>query len=190
MKSIAELKYFESALGDNPTLIAGAIFTGLNDVPAGDGSDDRDGRQITQTKAMYRGVITLPSTSDPTQTHDIVRIIMVMDQAPAIDPIVSGAGGILETASVQGFKEMGESSRFKTVMDKTYEIRSTVGAYDGTNDQFGETSIFVEFYKDMNEKVIFDSSGDPSTNAMTGLIISENGLATVSGITRIRFLDI
>ncbi len=183
-----ELKFHDVAsLTVLPVPTGGIVRSSIVQIAQGITETTRIGRKCVIHNVAYRFTITIPSTADPTQTNDVVRIIIYQDKQ------TNGTGAIptdiLRTAAYRSFNNLSNKGRFRTLMDRFYDLNCAAGV-DGF---FGDTSVTDSIFKKLNIPMEFESSpGTLSTiksNNIGILFISLNGLCNILSSTRVRFSD-
>ncbi len=191
-----ERKFFNT-IDTNTTIgVAGTITnTSLFLIPQGVTESTRLGRKCTVVAISAHGQITLPTSSAPASTADRFRIIMYLDKqangaaATAVLIMDDNAG---TGVTIDGYRNLENSQRFRILLDKTWAINSTAGSYDGTNDQFGEKQINFNFHKNCNIPVEYSAVAGAITelksNNVGVLCISGGGLVGYKAEYRVRFV--
>ena len=120
------------------------------------------------TKIDIRGYYRLGTTSVLSETSDVVRFIVYQDKQ------TNGASAsvlnLLETADILSFRNLENKDRFKVLVDDYCEIHHEAGAYDGTNDQFGNMHKSFYFSKKVQIPLEFSSS-TPSEQILHPIIL-------------------
>ncbi len=191
--STHEYKFVSTSIDDAVIATGGTVQTQLFTIAQGDGRGNREGRKITLTSIQCRFILSLPPTNMHTETSELMRIIILHDkQANGALPAVLD---ILLTAGVQSFKNLEQTQRFRTLLDRTMTVTSQTGAWDGTNPEFGEDIIFFDWYKKLNIPIMYDNSlttGVIATivsNNIVALYISRTGIGAIEGQFQFRYLD-
>lgn len=163
--------------------VATGVLTLLNLCAQGVTAVTRLGRRITMKSLFIRGVIELAAT---TTGYGPWRILVVYDkQANAAAPT---ATDILAADAYQSFNNLGNSKRFQTLIDKTYDCVGTAGPQ----------SLDVKLYKKLNHGVEFNAgSAGTIADIQTGSIyalVYHTGTYAVAAPTfnvwsRVRFSD-
>ncbi len=162
-----------------------------NGIAQGVTESTRVGRKCTVKKIMWRYTLALPATSTPGSTTECVRIILYLDKQ--CNGATATVTGIMEADDYQSFLNLANSGRFRILMDRTHKLVSKSGAYDGTNDQFGEDWLNGTFFKNCNIPIEFDSTTGAITEVRSNnigvLLLSANGFAAFNSNMRLRFSD-
>ncbi len=191
----AELKFHDIVI-DDASIDAGVTVAedSCNVIAQGTTESTRLGRKITIKSINWRFDITgtvRPNTAAP--TGDIVRVILYLDKQT--NGAAAVALDILETADYQSFNNLANKSRFRTLMDRTYQLNvlSATGA-DATAEWKVE-SIQDSFFKKCNIVIEYDNSGTDGaitsqrSNNIGVLTISKNGVAGFLSQMRLRYSD-
>ncbi len=186
-----EFKFFNSAINDAVVANTGAVQNQMFTLAQGDTDTTRDGKKVIVTSLNARFIISLPITDVNAQTADLVRIIIVHDkQANGALPAVLD---ILFTADIQSFKNLDNTHRFRTLLDKTISIASMSGAYNGTTSKFGENFKAFQWFRKLNMPIIYNDTagtiGDIVSNNIVMMYISESGNAGCQAQMQIRYMD-
>lgn len=182
-----ELKFFDKTLGNTIVTTGGIVEATVNDVVQGVASDDRVGRKCTIRILDVRGQLTLPETTDRADTADRVRLVWFVDKQ--CNGVIATVLELLETASLDSFRNMPNEGRFDFLSDCTYDLNATCGGPLA----FGKLIKGFEFNCEMTLPIEFQgNSGLLETirsNNIGFLMISRLGLASLTWHSRIRFTD-
>ncbi len=186
-----EYKFADEEKNDSVVLSGGEVQNQIFVVPTGDTDQSRDGKKITITSIFIRFQFTLPSNLSFGDTFDTLRVILLIDkQANGALPAVSQ---ILESPDIQGFRNLDETHRFRTLLDRTWNVVSKSGAFNGSVTHFGGDIINYQFYKKLNLPILYnDDSGLIATitsNNIVMMFISNSQLGGIKSNIRIRYLD-
>ncbi len=186
-----ELKFHDVDLDDAVVAAGGGITETINIIAQGVTETTRVGRLAIIRQIGWRYNILLPSTSTPGDTSDAVRVIMYVDKQA--NKLTAAVTGILESADWQSFNNLANRNRFRILLDRTHQLVSKSGAWDGTNDQFGEDDLQGTFFKTVNIPIEFDAGTGAMTeitsNNIGVLLISRDGKAFFGSKIRLRFTD-
>ncbi len=204
-KGNGELKFYDVAMDDAVIDSAGTIQDPTNPGPAaaqesivgikqGTGESERIGRKCTIRSIGWRFDVSLPeqdAVATPS-SGDVVRIILYQDKQT--NGATATVLGILETADYQSFNNLANTSRFKTLMDKTMTINYETLASDNANVvSQGNVLRQFSFFKRCNIPLEFSSTTGALTeirsNNVNVLLISRAGIAGFASQFRIRFSD-
>ncbi len=187
----AERKYFDTQNNDAVVASTGAIVDSVNIIPQGTTENERIGRKCTIRSLHIRYTWTLNTTSTPAESSDIGRLIIYIDRqcngaAAAITDVVA-------SAAWNQFLNLEQSHRFHILKDETCDLNSMSGAYDGTNDQFGEHTVEKQAHFKLNLPLMFDASApaitDLTSNNIGMLLFTKSGFAQFDSRVRVRFTD-
>ncbi len=187
----AEKKFLDLDVNDAVVATGGLVFNSINLIPQGTTESTRIGRKCTLTKVGWKMDIKLPGTTLNANTTDVVRVMMFLDKQ--CNGATATVTGVLESADYQSFNNLSNSSRFRTLMDRTYTVTANSGGGDGTSNDFGEGLVTDTFYMNLNVPIEFDSTAGAITEIRSNnigiLVISKFGLAAFSSKVRVRFSD-
>jgi len=188
----SELKFLDTTDTKSSVNASGTIKeSSLVNVVAGTGESQRVGRKITIKSIHMRYIAQLSNTSNPSGTDDGLRVIVYWDKQ--CNGATAAVTDILETAEYLSFNNLSNKNRFSILMDKTVDISATAGAYDGTNDQFGQKAVTRSFHKKVNIPVEYSSTTGGLTEIRSNniglLAISDAGAINMGYTCRVRFSD-
>ncbi len=186
-----ELKFHDVDLDDAVVAATGTVTASVNLIAQGTTESTRIGRKCTIRSIGWRMTIDLPNSTAASATADVVRVIMFVDkQANGATATVTG---ILESADYQSFNNLANKSRFRTLMDRTYDLQAATGGGDGTTEDYGKEFVTDTFFKKVNIPVEYDSTTGAITeirsNNIGVLMISLSGLAGFESKIRLRYSD-
>ncbi len=186
-----ELKFHDVDLDDAVIAIGGSIATSLITIAQGVTESQRIGRKCTIRSINCRFEVSLPGATAIANTSDIVRCIIFLDkQANGVTPSITG---VLESADYQSFNNLANKGRFRTLMDRTYNLSAKAGSGRGSTDTlaFGEIIIEDTFFKNCNIPIEYDSTTGAITemrsNNISIILLSKSGLAGFNSKFRFRF---
>lgn len=191
-KSGLELK-FRDFNTDMPTMAsAGTIRESFCTIAQGTGESNRIGRKCVIKSINWRFKIELPiTTGTSAQPSDVVRIILYLDKQT--NGAAATVTDILENALYQSFNNLANKSRFRTLMDRTYDMNYTAAAGDGAANDWAATKVSDTFFKKCNIPLEFDGTTGLITELRSNnigiLAISDNSICILEGQFRIRFSD-
>ncbi len=187
-----ELKFHDVDL-DDAVIAAGANVTpSINLVAQGVTEITRVGRKFTIKKIGWKFKVTLPvlATSNAS-SGDVVRVIMYIDKQ--CNGATAASTDVLETADFQSFNNLANKGRFRTLMDRTYDLNANGGAGDGTSNDLNAYTVSDSFYKDCTVPIGYDNPAATITGIKSKnigvILLSENGLASFESKIRLRFSD-
>ncbi len=187
-----ELKFHDVDLDDGSISQTGTITASINLIAQGTTESERIGRRCTVRSVNWRfDIVKTPATASA-DTSETVRVIMYLDKQ--CNGTAATALAILESNDFQSFNNLANKSRFRTLMDRTYDLNANAGGGDGTTEDYGETILHDSFYKNCNIPIEFDSTTGAITeirsNNIGVLILSKIGaLSVFSSKIRLRFSD-
>ncbi len=188
-----EQKFVVTQLDDAVVSAAGAVTAQMFVIPEGDGNNDRQGRRVQLKHIEMIFQLDLPTTSNPGNTSDILRIIILQDKQangalPAVNDIIAGT-------NIVNFKNLEEDDRFRFLLDRKLSINCLSGSFDGTNDQFGKATKNFQWKKRINIPILYDDSvttgaiASITSNNVCAMYISESGLVGLTARVRFRYTD-
>lgn len=191
-----ELKFHDQDIDDAVVAAAGTIFTNgsaeasLVRIAQGDGESERLGRKCTVKSINWRFRLLLP-IAVTNNSKDIVRVILYLDSQ--CNGTAATALEILETDDFQSFNNLANSSRFRTLMDRTYDMNPAGMSGDGTTIDSAPYIVSDTFFKKCNIMLEYDNAAATGalatvrSNNINMLILSESGLVGFASKMRIRF---
>ncbi len=129
-----ELKFHDIDVDDAVVASGGVIQNAgtINIIPQGVSEKQRIGRKCTIKSIGWRFECSLAEQdAQPNpETNDVLRVIMYQDKQ--CNGATAAVLDILESADYQSFNNLANSSRFRTLMDRTYDLNWMGGmASDG-----------------------------------------------------------
>ncbi len=182
-----DLDINDAAIAVNGTIAEDSVLT----IAQGDGEQQRDGRKMTVKKIGWKFLISMED-AQVTGAADQVRVLLYKDTQT--NGAAATAALILASDDFQSFNNLEQGKRFRTLMDRTYNIQRTAGQGNGTTYQYGEVFISDSFYMDCDMPVTYDSTASTGAiatmrdNNIGVLLLSKNGLCTFESKMRIRFV--
>lgn len=189
-----ELKFHDVDLDDGLVSTAGTVVDSIIKIAQGTTESTRIGRKCTIRNIGWRFNILMQEDNDiadPTAA-DVIRVIMYLDKQ--CNGATATVTGILESADYQSFNNLGNKSRFRTLLDRTYDVnkQSLASATTGTVAS-NEIVISDTFFKKVNIPIEYDSTAGAITeirsNNIGVLLIGRAGVAGFVSKIRIRFSD-
>ncbi|QCW23633.1 MAG: capsid protein [Circoviridae sp.] len=181
-----ELKYWDVSVVDAVVAATGAIFPSMNLIPQGTTQIQRDGRKCVVRAIGWKFALSVPAAAT---TGDTIRVILYVDKqcngaaATAAD-LLDGAVG----AQYQNFNNLANSGRFRTLMDRSYDVNPPAGIATAVV----EPSISDSFYMKCNLPLEFSSTTGAITeirsNNIGVLLISRAGVGGFESTMRVRFV--
>ncbi len=191
-----ELKFHDLDVDQTGVATAGNIAEdSCVTIAQGTTESERIGRKCTIRQINWRFELLLPGATGSNNTSDIVRIILYQDKQ--CNGATAAVTGILESADYQSFNQLANKSRFRTLMDRTYELSSGGGSGRGSTDTlaFAEKAMQDTFFKKVNIPIEYDNSATTGvitsvrTNNIGVLTISKEELTNFRSKMRLRFSD-
>jgi len=188
------MKFFDTTKTSTVVDATGTILnSSLNLVPQGDTESERIGRKIVLKNINMRGQVRIDVADTEGTTIERVRLIVYLDKQ--CNGAAAGVTDILETASINSFNNLSNKSRFRILADRTIDLVSQAGAYNGSGAVFGRDVATLNLYKKCHLPIEFDNSA--TTGAITtirsynvGVLgVSTAGLVNIEYTTRIRYTD-
>ncbi len=187
----AELKFHDLDI-DDATIASNGTITedSCNVIVQGTSESQRIGRKCTLRSINWRFNIRLPEGTAVTTTSDTVRVILYLDKQT--NGATAAVTDILESDDFQSFNNLSNKSRFRTLMDRTYDLNTDLSG-DGTTVDSPRFNMNDTFFKKVNIAIEYDSTTGAITeqrsNNVGVLLLSKNGLCTFASKMRIRFSD-
>ncbi len=185
-----EWKFHDVDSDDAVIVTGGAIDATINIIAQGTGESQRIGRKLTIRKILWRYSVKLPTTIDPNNTADTVRVILYQDKQT--NGVTATILQILETADWQSFRNLAESGRFKILVDNTHPMKSFSGG-GATATSFGEDVLSRQIYLNVNIPIEYNGVTGALTevrsNNLGVLLITESGVAGFFSKFRLRYSD-
>ncbi len=188
-----ELKFFDLDIDNAGVPTAGTTLNSVNLVVQGIGENQRIGRKITIRSINWRFSISKAEgdgVADPTNP-DVVRLIVYLDKQA--NGATAAPTDILETANYQSFNNLANKGRFRTLMDRKYDMNSPSGAGDGVASDWAGVVVSDDWFKKVNIPIEFDAAagaiGSVKSNNIGVLLISLSNQSTFDSKMRIRFSD-
>ncbi len=193
--AITELKFHDIDVNDASVAQNGTIVEdSCCGIAQGTTEAERIGRKCVIKSINWRFNISLIAATANTNTAETVRLILYLDKQ--CNGATATVTGILESDNYQSFNNLANKGRFRTLMDRTYQLNSPSGSGRGTTDTlaFGEYSVDDSLYKKVNLPIEFDSVNGVITeirsNNIGVLILSKEGnIAVLDSKMRLRFSD-
>ncbi len=189
-----ELKFHDVDFDDAAVATAGTVEPTINIIVQGVGESQRIGRKCTIRSINWRFTLDLPSEADQADVGngETVRVILFHDKQ--CNGATATVTGILESADYQSFNNLSNKGRFRTLMDRRYDLNRQVSSADGANTQ--SSPLFVKtdtFFKRVNIPIEYDNADGALTRMRTNnigvLLISKTGVAGFESKFRLRFSD-
>ncbi len=188
-----ELKFFDTDITDVAIAVNGTILAdSVNEIPQGVTESERIGRKCTIHSINWRINLRLNQKADLLAASNTVRLILYLDKQ--CNGATAAVTDILEVDNYQSFNNLANKSRFRTLMDRTYELNASAASGNGTANDFGSVNINDTLFKKVNIPIELDAAVGAITeirsNNIGVLILSkENDTCTFDSTMRIRFTD-
>ncbi len=194
-KANGELKFHDLDVNDAVVAAGGNIAEdSCLTIAQGTTESSRIGRKVIVKSINWRFSIDLPSASSAGSTTEVVRVILYLDKQT--NGATATVLGILETSDFQSFNNLANTSRFTTLMDRTYDlVIPTIADLAGPTTNTGEFILSDTLFKKVNIPIEYDNSfatGVITTmrsNNIGVLLLSKAGIAGFESKMRLRFSD-
>lgn len=187
-----ELKFFDTIRATAAVANTGVVDANLNIIPQGVLENNRLGRQCKIKRINIRGSIVLPGGTTAATSSDQIRVLLVQDKQA--NGAVFTVLNVLETNGTNSHFNLENEHRFKILYDKNYTLSSAGGTNSGAI-LYGQVTKDLRINMACNIPIDFDNSAGTGaittqrTNSLAFLMITDNGVATVSYVSRLRFSD-
>ncbi len=192
----AELKFHDLDIDDatiaaNGTIAEDSVLT----IAQGTTESTRIGRKLTVKSINWRMQIKLLASTATAATSDSIRVILYLDKQT--NGAAATVTDILEADDFQSFNNLANKSRFRTLMDRNYDMVAKSGSGRGSTDTlaFGEDVVNDTFFKRCNIPIEYDNSaadgtiGTMRSNNIGVLLLASSGSVQFGSKMRIRFSD-
>lgn len=190
-----ELKFKDTILSA-VSLTAGstAPFYPLNLMAPGTSASTRVGQSINIKSVQLALSFDIASYEGAINTAQI-RVVLVMDSQA--NGAVPAETDIFETTNnVNSMRKIGETHRFRVLLDRKLVCNQPGLAYNGTAVESSSMHKVLKYYKKLNQKIYYNGTSgavaDVSQSNLVLFIYSDVilPLPRVSGVCRIRFTDL
>lgn len=199
----AELKFLDSARANVSltSAIAGSEIDNatalcLNGIIQGTGQSERDGRQYIMKSIQVNGIVFVPVANDKADAppNSSVRILLIMDKQT--NGVQFSAENVLDATiadNANAFRKLEFSRRFDILAEKRLNLDRTTSHNDAvaTGSYTGQCKAF-SFYKKLDVKVNCTATAATvasiSDNSLHLMAITQNGDATITWSSRLRFV--
>lgn len=162
----------------------------MNVIATGTGESQRVGRKVTLKNIYLHGELVLPSTSSVTLCTDQFRMIVFIDKQA--NGVIAGVTDVLQTASINSFRNLANQERFVILKDKYYDINASTTSNATTTT--GGHSYHIKMYKKLDLPIEYSGTngtiGEIKSNNLVMLCISRTGSCTFQYTARIRYTDV
>lgn len=190
-----EVKFFDTGIAHTTIATAGDLpDNSWNHVVQGITESNRIGRKITISSINCRFRIEMKGLAAGASLdvhRDTVRVIILLDKqanGAVFVPI-----DVLEDASYLGFNNLTNSGRFRTLMDRHYDLDAKVAVGTVASHDVAPVAVSDTFFYKCSIPIEFSAAAGVMTeirsNNVNMLVISRNGLCRIDAIARIRFTD-
>ncbi len=190
-----ELKFHDLDIDDAVVAAGGTIAqASCNLIAQGVTESARIGRKCLVKQINWRFQINLPEVDagGTPQDSDVIRVILYLDKQ--CNGAAAAVTDIVESANFQSFNNLSNKSRFRTLMDRTYEISPNGVGGNGTAVDSGGANVTDTLFKSVNIPVEFNAATGAITEIRSNNIgVLLLGFAGVSGFfskMRLRFSDL
>ncbi len=189
-----EHKFHDLMVIDDTISSTGAVINSMNLIAQGVTESTRIGRKCTIRNIAWRFTVDIPE-QDAVATPasgDVVRVILFLDKQANGAAIVPS--DFLEIAHYQSFKNLANTSRFKTLMDRSYVLNYNSLASDNAA-VVSQSNHFIEdtFFKKCRIPIEFSATAGAITeirsNNIGVLLVSKAGSGGITSRMRLRFSD-
>ncbi len=185
LRLLGEFKFFETALDEDPAGAA-VIEDSLVHIAQGDAENQRTGRTITIRGIHIRGYFEFAENA--TQSTETVRMMIVLDKQ--CNGTAAVATDILETDNPRAFKNLANTSRFVTLLDR-YFTMNALNADAASN--YGAFKLPFIYNKKCSIPIHYNSTtgviAEIRSNNILTLIANEDQNVALKATARVRFTD-
>ncbi len=190
-----ELKFHDITIDDAVIAATGAsALDSAFKITQGTGQSERIGRQLQAKSVNWRFQISLPAinATGAAPVGDTVRVLLYQDKQA--NGAVAGANEVVvDVGDWQTFNNLANTSRFRTLMDRTYNInyQAAAGSGGATDNDYAAISIDDTCFKKINFTVEYDGATNNITEIQSNnigvILMSQNGTAGFLSMMRIRY---
>ncbi len=190
-----ELKFHDVVIDQSAISATGDIaIDSAVKIAQGTTEKTRIGRKATIRSINWRFEVNRPTGTDLGTGDEFVRVILYLDKQ--CNGATAAVTDILESANYQSFNNLANKSRFRTLMDRGYDINVESSSGNGTANDLSARLISDTFFKKCNIPIEWDNTAGAITeiksNNIAVLVISKDGANTNCALEsnmRIRFSD-
>ncbi len=169
-----ELKFHDIDINDASVASGGNIAEdSCVTIPQGVTEVQRLARLCTVKSINWRFTVNLLANAS-VGVGDTLRVILYLDKQ--CNGVAATVTGILESDDYQSFNNLANKSRFRTLMDRTYDVNVMNGAGDGTSNDHASTVHNDTFFHKCDIPLEYDST----TGAITELRSNNIGVLLLS----------
>ncbi len=189
-----ELKFHDVDLDDAVVSGTGTVTATINIIPQGVTESQRIGRKCTLRRMGWRYSIELPeadAVATPPESGTVRMILFIDKQANGATAAVLD---LLETATIQSFRNLANSGRFTFLCDKLHNLNYHNLASDNAGVvSAARTRFEFTFFTKLDLPIEFSSTtgaiGEIRSNNLGVLLISSATVCRFDSSIRIRFSD-
>ncbi len=196
-----ELKFHDQDVNDPGVAGSGTIFTNasaeasLLRIPEGNGASARIGRKITVRQINWRFEIKLAEADGVANPANdtTVRVLLYLDKQA--NGAAAAVTDIVVASNFQSFNNLSNSKRFRTLMDRTYNLNRPSGGGNGTTSDWAGLRVSDTFFKKVNIPIEYNSTATDGSlatirsNNINMLIFGSTADAVFTSKMRIRYSD-
>ncbi len=192
----AEMKFHDVDIDQIPIAIAGNIVNGgtVIIIPQGVTESQRVGRKCTLKSINWRFTIRLAEVLElaTPPNPDVVRVIVYQDKQ--CNGATATVTDILQSADYQSFNNLSNKTRFRTLMDRTYEMNFKSLTADAATSYASNSQLVDDsFFKNCNIPIEYSATtgaiAEIASNNIGMLFISLLGASELVSKLRVRFHD-
>ncbi len=192
---VRELKFFDNVKGSTNLATAGVILDdSINEIVQGVTESNRIGRKCTIRSVNIHGFWSYPTTQTVANMDNRFRILVYWDKQA--NGATAAVTDVLESASVDSFRNLANSGRFRVLYDRVFTITVAGGMQTaaGTPNAIPIIRTWTLF-KSCNIPIEFSAAtgaiGEIRSNniGVLGLCSGAAELPSVGYTSRLRFSD-
>ncbi len=179
LKNMLNVEFKSKDVADTISIPSAMTITLLNGLAKGDDLDNRDGRQVRFKSCWVKICFAMAASA----TNTFIRLMLIIDKQPNATTILPA--DILVAQTVESQKQLASRKRLVILVDRVIVLQAA-----------NRTSQFVNIYKQIDMKTIYDASSngdieDITTNALYLILISNEAVnqPTAGRYIRTRFVD-
>lgn len=188
-----ELKFNDTAMSD-ATVASVMTFYNPTVIVQGDTEIQRIGRKVTLKSIAVKGTVTLTAQTSAADASCMVRMKIIQDSQT--NGAAFAATDLLETDVIHSFNNLANSSRFRVLKQKTFQMRNNGMVASGAAFTTGEDVRKIDCYLPLNIPIEYDNSvstgaiASVRSNSLWVVFQTSNGeIIALDGNIRIRFTD-
>ncbi len=189
-----ELKFLDTAVDDAIIASGGVITPTVNVVAQGVGESARVGRKCTLRSIMWRGALSLPEGELQGAPGPGERFRLILYQDKQANGATAAALDILETVTVDAYRNLANVGRFQILFDHHTTIsRLTLSHFAVNSFSFSGVQSNFNFFKKCEIPIEFSGANgtidEIRSNNIGLLVISDQGSGGLVSQIRLRFSD-